>query len=315
MSSTRVKTTSDLMSIALRAERDAVKRYARFATEMRESGNESAAALFDRMVLEEQEHARLLLEWMKKKAIEFNPDIGPVRWRDPQVSTTYNDEARDPSQSTPYRALAFAVNNEENAFRFYTHVAAEAEDEAVRQCAESLAREELGHAALFRAERRRAFHAERSAKLDSNTADHRAIQNETDLLQAAIEIDRHLSVALNRIDSSSPQLSALSRDTLLQIKNHEAALKRITPDRNDSTGENIPEFFAVAVSNKAFPEDISPGPTEDLQRLRIYCDQSFAFYDAVVSTTSDEALMQTAQALTSSALDRLGVLKQMIESS
>jgi hypothetical protein len=48
----------------------------------------------------------------------------------------------------------------------------------------------------------------------------------------------------------------------------------------------------------------------ELLRLSIYCDQSFAFYDAIVESTSDESMMRTAQTLTSSALDRIGVLKQ-----
>ena len=161
MLSTKVKTTSDLMSIALQAEREAIRRYSELSVKMREAANEFAAALFERMVLEEQEHERLLLQWMAQEGIEENPKIDPVRWRDPNISTTYDDEARDPYQSSPYRALAFAVHNEEIAFRFYTHVAAESENETVRQYAEILAREELGHAALLRAERRLAYHAER----------------------------------------------------------------------------------------------------------------------------------------------------------
>lgn len=149
------------MSIALQAEREAIRRYSQLAARMHEGSNESTAALFERMVLEEEEHVRLLKQWMAQEHIDENPDIGPISWRDPQVSTTYDDEARNPYYSTPYRALAFAVHNEEIAFRFYTHVAAESENEAVREYAEVLAREELGHAALLRAERRRAYHAER----------------------------------------------------------------------------------------------------------------------------------------------------------
>ena len=57
---TNVKTVSDLMSIALQAEREAIRRYSRLASNMREGNNESAAALFERMVIEEQEHERLL---------------------------------------------------------------------------------------------------------------------------------------------------------------------------------------------------------------------------------------------------------------
>ena len=196
MLSTKVKTTRDLMSIALQAEREAIRRYSQLASSMREAGNESAAALFERMVTEEQKHERLLLTWMAKESIAVNPDIDPIRWRDPQVSTTYNDEARDPHYSTPYKALAFDVNNEENAFRFYTHVAAESDNEVVRKYAEILAREELGHVALFRAERRLAFHSERDINPAEAAPDPRPIQNEIELLATAISIDRYLAEAI-----------------------------------------------------------------------------------------------------------------------
>ena len=309
MLSTKVKTTGDLMSIALQAEREAIKRYAQLAANMYEAGNESAAALFERMVIEEQEHEGLLLAWMAKESIVPNPDIGPIRWRDPQVSTTYNDEARDPHYSTPYKALAFAVNNEENAFRFYTHVAAEADNEAVRQYAEILAREELGHAALLRAERRLAFHAERDTNPGS-AFDPRTIQNEIELLASAIQIDRYLSDAISKIDTDSPQLAALARETRQQISNHEEALNSLAPDYREIPGL-IPMLLAHAEANDATTEFGSGSLGAELQRLSIYCDQSFAFYDAIVESTSDESMMRTAQTLTSSALDRIGVLKQV----
>ena len=309
MLSTKVKTTGDLMSIALQAEREAIKRYAQLAANMYEAGNESAAALFERMVIEEQEHEGLLLAWMAKESIVPNPDIGPIRWRDPQVSTTYNDEARDPHYSTPYKALAFAVNNEENAFRFYTHVASAADNEAVRQYAEILAREELGHAALLRAERRLAFHAERDTSPGS-AADPGTIQNEMELLASAIQIDRYLSDAIGKIDTDSPQLATLARATRQQISNNEDALNSLAPDYREIPGL-IPMLLAHAEANDATTEDGSGSLGAELQRLSIYCDQSFAFYDAIVESTSDESMMRTAQTLTSSALDRIGILKQI----
>jgi len=311
MLSTKVKTTSDLMSIALQAEREAIRRYSQLASNMREAGNESAAALFERMVTEEQEHERLLLAWMAKESIPHNPDIGPVRWRDPQVSTTYNDEARDPHYSTPYKALAFAVNNEENAFRFYTHVAAESDNEAVRKYAEILAREELGHAALLRAERRLAFHAERDLNPAESVADPRTIQDETELLATAINIDRYLADAIDKIDTDSPQLAALAREIRQQISNNENALNRMAPNYSELPGAKISMTLAQADSNEALTEDEPGSPGSQLQRLGIYCDQSFAFYDAIVESTTDESMMRTAQTLTSSALDRIAVLKQV----
>ena len=299
------------MSIALQAEREAIKRYSQLASNMREAGNESAAALFERMVAEEQEHERLLLAWMAKESIHPNPDIGPIRWRDPQVSTTYNDEARDPHYSTPYKALAFAVNNEENAFRFYTHVAAESDNEAVRKYAEILAREELGHAALLRAERRLAFHAERETSAAEPGADPRNIQNEIELLAAAIQIDRYIADAIGKIDNDSAQLITLAREVQQQVNNNENALNRMAPDYGGLTGAAIPMTLTPADSNEASTEGELVNPDSDLQRLSIYCDQSFAFYDAIVASTTDESMMRTAQSLTSSALDRIGILKQL----
>ena len=311
MLSTRVKTTGDLMSIALQAEREAIRRYSQLASNMREAGNESAAALFERMVSEEQEHERLLLAWIEKESIALNPDIGPIRWRDPQVSTTYNDEARDPHYSTPYKALAFAVNNEENAFRFYTHVAAESDNDAVRKYAEVLAREELGHAALLRAERRRAFHAERDANPAEPAADPRNIQDEPALLATAINIDRYLADAIGKIDADFPQLAALAREIRQQISNNENALDKMAPNYGAIPGVSFSRTLAQGDSNQALTEEESGSLPSELQRLSFYCDQSFAFYDAIVESTTDESMMRTAQTLTSSALDRIAVLKQV----
>lgn len=314
MLSTRIKTTRDLMSIALQAEREAVRRYAGLAANMHEAGNESAAALFERMVREEQEHERLLLAWMEKESVAPNPDIGPIRWRDPQVSTTYNDEARDPLYSTPYKALAFAVNNEENAFRFYTHVAAEADDETVRKYAEILAREELGHAALLRAERRRAFHAQRNAMAAHPAANPGTIQNEAALLVTALEIDRYLGEAIDRIDSDSPQLAALSREIQLQIGDLKATLETMAPEHGESAPVGIARSLALAGANESVSRGEPVDPGLRLKQLGAYCDASFAFYDAIVESTSDDAMMRRAQSLTSAALDRIGILKQLIAS-
>jgi rubrerythrin len=309
MLSTRVKTTADLMSIALQAEREAILRYTELSTRTREAGNESAAALFDRMVIEEKEHERLLLEWMALESIDANPGIGPISWRDPGVSTTYDDEARNPHHSTPYKALAFAVHNEEIAFRFYTHVASESDNEAVRKYAEILAREELGHAALLRAERRRAYHAERNASPAQSVLDPRSINSEADLLTVAIHIDQRLTATMNTITTDSPQLDALAREVQQQISSNENALAILARSNSGMAADEIHGKLAQLDSCHQQTAEKTTNP--DLQRLSIYCDRSFAFYDAIVESTADEATMVAAQRLTSSALDRIGMLKQV----
>ncbi len=307
MLSTNVKTPSDLMSIALQAEREAIRRYTQLATNMREADNESTATLFDRMVIEEEEHERLLLEWMSQENIEENTDIPPIQWRDPQVSTTYDDEARTPYNSTPYRALAFAVHNEEIAFRFYTHVAAESENAAVRKYAEVLAREELGHAALLRAERRRAYHAEQNANAVEPRLDPTTIHNEADLLAAAIYIDRFLSSEMHMVADNSPEINSLARKMQRLISDNEQALQGKT-----SPGEDIIKNLRQLKSYHAYVEKDGNNTDSKLQRLCACCDRSFAFYDAIVETATDESIMLTAQQLTSSALDRIGVLKRVL---
>ena len=305
MLSTRVKTVAELMSIALQAEREAVRRYSQLAADMREGDNDAAAALFERMVVEEKEHESLLLEWMARESIEEDPDIGPIRWRDPGASPgRYDDEARNPHYSTPYRALAFAVNNEEIAFRFYTHVAAEAENDNVRHYAETLAREELGHAALLRAERRLAYHAERQTGKAGARPEPAAIHNQAELLTLAIHIDRCLLRAMREIDTELPRLEALTRDTLKQIDQNEAVLQQLAAQ---------PAQADIAASGVDFSQlefDATDSLAAKLVRLGVYCDRCFVLYDAIVETTADEAVLQSAQRLAASALDRIGVLKE-----
>jgi len=310
MLSTNVKNASDLMSIAIQAEREAIRRYTYLASRMRDGKNESAAALFDRMVTEEKEHERLLIEWMLQEGIKENQDIGPISWKDPHISTTYNDDACDAHYSSPYRALAFAVHNEEIAFSFYTHVAANSENETVRKYAEILAREELGHAALIRAERRLAFHKEREANLNEPRLDPGVIHSETDLLVAAIHIDQYLLDQIKSISANKPELDSLLKETQQQIKNNEEALnKKLIANKppSDDVNNNIEQLKR----HNDFMQKKFNKPEMELQRLWSCSDRSFAFYDAVVEKTSDENIMLAAQNLTSSALNRIGVLRQV----
>jgi rubrerythrin len=262
------------------------------------------------MVIEEQEHECLLLEWMAQESIAENPAIGPISWSDPQVSTTYDDDASNPHRSTPYKALAFAAHNEEIAFRFYTHVAADSDNEIVRKYAEILAREELGHAALLRAERRRAFHAERNTSLAEPVLDPRAIHNEADLLAVAIHVDRCLADTMSMITADSPQLAALAREAQQQLSDNEKTLGSLALNNRELPGKDIAMNLEQIESYNARMEEKSNSLDSNMKRLSLYCDRSFYFYDAIVDNTADESIMLAAQKLTSSALDRIGVLQQ-----
>lgn len=307
MLSINVKNASDLFSIALQAEREAIRRYTQLMNGMLKGKNESAAALFDRMVTEEKEHECLLLKWMQQEGIDENPNIDPVVWSDPNVSTVYNDDARDPFSSSPYKALAFAVHNEEIAFRFYTHVAANTDNDIIRGYAETLAREELGHAALLRAERRIAYRKEKGDKKSEPALNPQAIHNEVDLLSAAIHIDNYLSSQMSVFTDNTPEINDLAIKIQEQIKNNERALNEQELKESIFPGKDITdnlEQLKVHNSSIINDQDLS------LQRLWSCCDRSFAFYDAIMETATDEDMMLFAQKLTATALDRIGVLKK-----
>jgi len=172
---------------------------------------------------------------MSQEGIDENPNIEPVTWRDPSVSTAYNEEARDPFYSSPYKALAFAVHNEEIAFRFYTHVAANSENKSVREYAEILAREELGHAALLRAERRYAYHAEHEANTTEPRLDPKTIHSEADLVAAAIHIDSYLAEQMKALSTTTPEINSLAKQTQKQSNDNEHALEHKTSPGNDIT--------------------------------------------------------------------------------
>lgn len=314
MLSTNVKTASDLMSIALQAEREAIRRYTELSEKMHEAHNEAASALFKRLILEEQEHEHLLLQWMSQENIVENPDIGPVKWRDPNISTTYDNDARDPSYSSPYRALAFAVHNEEIAFRFYTHVAANSDNKDIREYAETLAREELGHAALLRAERRRAYHAERNTHSTEPVLNANNILTISDLLSVAIHIDEYLLEKLGQLNLTSGKINTVNALLAQHIEQNKTEL---TGSLQHSTDSPDKQLIATLQQLDVFNNQILAKQTSDklaLQRILEMCDHEFSLYDSIVEATEHEELMLAAQKLSSAALDRIDALKQLLSS-
>ena len=303
-----VRTTSDLMSIALHAEHEAVRRYIRLAEAMRSYGNQEAASIFERMVEEEQAHEDLIEEWAKLEGVELRTDIGPVVWKDPQVPTDYDNEAVNPEYSTPYRALAFAVHNEERAFHFYVYVAATTDNESVREYAETLAREELGHASLLRAMRRRAWHEEQEAGHEEPDIDPAIIHTLADLLAIAASAEHCLADNLTALVDKHPELAAFGTATHSVLADTEARLNTAgTPGKDVARAiESIENYKRKTAAMQDDPDALQ-------HRLRSDCDRCFAFYDAVVTHASDEAVMLAAQQRSASMLERIGLLQDAIK--
>jgi rubrerythrin len=157
-----VTSMDELLAVAHAMEQEAIDGYSRLADLMRQQGRPDMEAVFQRLVAEENAHLGNVVRWSEQIA-EKEPDVSHLRWN---PADTFDDEGAGsvaPALLTAYRAFSMAVRNEERAFLFWTYVAAHAVEPQVREAAEQMAREEMGHLTTLRRERRRAFHDQRAA--------------------------------------------------------------------------------------------------------------------------------------------------------
>ncbi|MBY0253994.1 ferritin-like domain-containing protein [Methylobacterium sp. 092160098-2] len=153
-----IENLADFFALAHTMETEAARSYAEFAELMRRQDRSDLAEVFERIAGEEHGHATNVSRWSQANG-GGKPELERLRW--PPPPTFEREDAAELAGSqllTPYRVLSIAVHNEERAFAFWSYVAAQTRNEAVRQAAESMAREELEHVTTFRQERRRAFH-------------------------------------------------------------------------------------------------------------------------------------------------------------
>jgi len=164
----QVKSMPELIALARAMEQDAVAGYVALAARMLAENRPDLAAVFDRLVAEEECHLENVDRWRA----ESGGGIVAVPLLMPEAS--FDDEGAGvvaPELLSSYRAFSMAVRNEERAFVFWTYVAAHAPSKEIRVAAEHMAKEELGHVATLRRERRLAFHAGRRAAPNAINAD------------------------------------------------------------------------------------------------------------------------------------------------
>jgi rubrerythrin len=127
---------------------------------MRQEGRPDLVSVFERLIAEESGHLRNVTDWSERISGR-PPQLSNMRW---DLSPMFDDEGAGkiaPELLSGYRAYSMAVRNEERAFAFWTYVASRAPSDELRSAAEQMARDELGHIATLRSERRRAFHQQR----------------------------------------------------------------------------------------------------------------------------------------------------------
>jgi rubrerythrin len=153
----------DLLTLAAQMEQEAVDGYVALADRMREMTRPDLADLFESLVVEEKSHLSKVDEWRSTSSLPAARNL--VR----APEELFDDEGAGvvaPELLSAYRAFSMAVRNEERAFVFWTYVSAHAQSDEIKKAAERMAREELGHVAKLRRERRLAFHAERDRMFD-----------------------------------------------------------------------------------------------------------------------------------------------------
>jgi len=271
---------------------------------MRDYDNGLSAAIFERMAKLEIEREQLILAWADAEKVLLDPHVAPIHWEDPNVGTQYDAAARDPIRSTPYRVLAYVVHREEHAFRFFTHVAAGAGDTTVREYAEILAQEELGHASMARSMRRQAWRDERLDKLGLSAIKPRPDISMVDFLAMSAGLERRVHDNLLALLEHYPQLEQVltqSRSTLSSVETlaeKQDASSAAAIDSLDDYGRDI--------------EALTGDPKGLLRHLYTASDRCSMYYDALVTSSRDEAVMLQAQRLTTSALERLSLLREIM---
>lgn len=295
-----IGTPAALIAVAVALQDEAARRYATLAGEQRQRGNAAAADLFERLAREKGERGPAIAHWGESQGLGVVEPVA-VEWEPLEA----DDEEPPPGlgPDSPYRALALAVRGEDRAFRFYSYVAATAEDETVGALAERLAKEDLAHAALLRARRRRAFHVERREADPGSLPDPSAVTALADLLAAAAAIEERLADRLAEAAPRAAQLLPISKDA--------RRLADALAGEVDEAGEPRPAIVRALrdlAGTTGRTGAAAEGGGDPLPRALADSEAAFAFYDAVVTAAAGEAVMLKAQDLSRSALERLSAL-------
>lgn len=282
----KIGSLEGLIGLANAIEVEAVARYTQLAALMERRGEAATAAAFGDMVEIERRHVDMVARLAQSLRQAVPPAEGFTWYLPPEVAESW-DAVQHSALLTPYRALAIAVTNEERTFALYSYVAAHADDGAVAQQAEALAREELAHAAELRVRRRLAYRREFPASAHSVAAAVKCLADfrilDARLMRQAADAHHAIAAALAAAgDTDSARLiSALAE------REEEAA----------ATGSGTPA--AAAPGTKA---------AVLLQQALRPLEAASEVYEDLIAQTAEEDLLQAAQAALHRVVEAIGAL-------
>jgi rubrerythrin len=273
----------------------ASRHYSELALQMRRHGNESTAEVFERLAAEEKQRSHS--SDLRELVIHEHPRQTKIeRWaRSILGEGTGVDDAH---LATPYGALAVAVRDAVRIYSAYVYLAAWAEKPELKTAAERLAEEEFARATHLRVQRRRAYHDGRSEEAVRFWPSSSAVRTLGDLLALASAVER---ITAERCGAGAVKNAAVYRF----CEKTRSLANRLEEDARTTgqPGARIREILRdiEKVGQKKPPQ----GEAEALRQALADAEQAFAFYDGVVASTNDEAVMQRAQQLTDEALQRV----------
>jgi len=271
-----LQSLDELFALANAMEQESASKYDDLAADMQRQNKPDLAAVFAQLAAAEREHVDSVARWSQSR-IGRAPDPALVRWEAPE--TFDRETAAEIMTSrlmTPYRALSMAVRNEERAFAFWSYVAGFAEDPEIKQTAEAMAREELGHVATLRKERRRAYHGEDNKM--------RAVEQGNVGQVDAAALERRLAGQLadlkRRVEGEAANRARELLQETTRMSAQAAGIGRFPANLEQCDAQTIAEALADAYLEGA-ENSVDPDRLESMQALAGYAIARLAWLRAL----------------------------------
>lgn len=244
----------ELFALANAMEQEAADRYASLAEDMRAQDKHPLADVFDKLAAAEREHFDSVASWSQSR-LGRPPNPALVRWDAPETFDPQTaSEITTSRLMTPYRALSMAVRNEERAFAFWSYVAGFAEDPDIKKAAEAMAREELGHVATLRKERRRAYHREPGRMRPGRQGDVSAPRH-VDAAALERRLLDHMAALEHRVDGASAHRANELLQETMRMSAQAAGFGKFPADLEQADAETVAEALADAYIEGAESSD------------------------------------------------------------
>lgn len=286
----------DMLATAQKIEIGAAERYMEYA-ETAKSENPEIAALFQRLAEEERKHEKCVIQLAEEASVDLSNSTVSGQF----VPSVDNENTVQINDSL-YEILAAAVKREELAFDIYSQIAASTHNDKVRHYAEILAKEELGHASLLRAMRRRVYQEHKvqiKTKLFPDPDKSNSIE---EFLSNAYILEKSLATYLQHISDSGVDMSA-------SIEHSEFIIHQLVDDIGRNTNSaNLDINKLDQLSNNNILPHIA---TFTLDNLLNEYESTYEYYDSFVLKTGNEEIMNEALSLAAQTLTQLILLHEI----